>query len=113
MSSENVKIHHILVYAVRSQEGIENLMKYNVSVISPLVVDRLLFIEAFNLGLINEFAINEINLFYDSPEDWTRQFLSENNIQNTRLDTVKRYRIEFFKNTDPYKLKSEFPGFFA
>lgn len=113
LSNIGADFSHTLVVAVRSQEGIDNLIKNNVSVISPLVVDRSLFIEAFNLGLINEFAINEISLFYESPKDWTRKFLSEHNTQNTEQDTVKRDRIEFFKNTDPYQLKSEFPGFFA
>jgi adenine/guanine phosphoribosyltransferase-like PRPP-binding protein len=116
LSNIGVEFSNTLTVAVRSQEGIDNLMKNNVSVISPIVVDRSLFTEAFNLGLITEFANNEIGLFYDSSKEWTRYFLSENNancIKNMSLDTVKRDRIEFFKNADPYKLKSEFPGFFT
>ncbi|MBP1992940.1 hypothetical protein [Paenibacillus eucommiae] len=105
-----------LSVAVRSQEGIDNLRKNNVSVISPLIVDRPLFTEAYNLDLINEFAFNEIGQFYDSPKDWTRHFLAENNIEYSQalnLDTAKKDRIEFFKSSDPYHLKSEFPLFFA
>jgi orotate phosphoribosyltransferase len=102
-----------LSVAVRSQEGVQNLKANHVSVISPLIVERPLFKEAFSLGLINEFAYNEIISFYDSPEDWTRRFIIESDLDNSNLNSREMERLEVFKKTDPYQLKSELPAFFT
>jgi orotate phosphoribosyltransferase len=104
-----------LTVAVRSQEGLASLKQHHIRVVSPLTVDRPLFTEAYELGLINEFAYNEISKFYDSPEAWTQDFLRENTRdygQNSNLDTKTKERIAYFKAEDPYQLKSEFPAFF-
>ncbi|MNI02435.1 hypothetical protein D3C73_553090 [compost metagenome] len=103
-----------LSVAVRNHAGIANLQNNHISVVSPLIVDRPLFNEAFNLGLINKFAYDEIIHFYDSPNDWTRSFLSQSKIaDDNQLDAVTKERIKSFKNSDPYQLKSEFPWFFS
>ncbi|NHN34506.1 hypothetical protein [Paenibacillus agricola] len=116
LTNHGVELNETLSVAVRSQEGIHNLRENKVSVISPLIVDIPLFTEAYNLGLIDDFAINEIRQFYNSPKSWTRQFLSENNIDYSQvagLDVIKKERIASFKNNDPYHLRSEFPLFFS
>jgi orotate phosphoribosyltransferase len=101
-----------LTVAVRNSDGVQNLRKHNISVVSPLLVDLPLFAEAHRLGLISPFAYDEISRFYASPKDWTRSFLAEGNIQ-TSTNMTKQTRIEQFKQTDPYGLKSEFPAFFS
>lgn len=105
-----------LSVAVRSQEGIDKLKENNISVISPLVVDISLFKEAYNLSLINEFSYNEITQFYDSPKEWTRQYIAESSVNSYQMfipDQIKEERIQSFKQNDPYHLKTEIPLFFA
>jgi orotate phosphoribosyltransferase len=105
-----------LSVTVRSQEGIDKLKEYSISVISPLVVDIRLFKEAYNLSLINEFSYNEIMQFYDSPREWTRQYIAESSINNyPKLypDKIKEARIQSFLKNDPYHLKTEIPLYFA
>jgi hypothetical protein len=104
-----------LTVAVRSQEGLMSLKQRHIRLVSPLTVDRPLFTEAYELGLINEFAYNEISKFYDSPEAWTQDFLREPKRDygpNSKLDAKTKERIAVFKAEDPYQLKSEFPAFF-
>lgn len=105
-----------LSVSVRSQEGVNHLQAKHISVISPLVVDVPLFAEAYRLGLINEFAYNEIKLYYDSPRNWTRQFIESRSIDDSeRLNTdrIKQERIQVFKSSDPYRLKNDLPSFFS
>ncbi|WP_195571721.1 hypothetical protein [Paenibacillus sp. 1001270B_150601_E10] len=104
-----------LVVAVRNKEGIENLKHHQIAVISPLTVDRTLFTEAFELGLIPESACKEIHLFYDSPKDWTRGYLTESGgiPSSVEMDRKKKERLYKFRTTDPYGLKSEFPSYFT
>lgn len=102
--------------AVRSEEGITQLREQSVSVISPLLVDIPLFEEACRLGLIGEFALNEIKLFDQSPKDWTAQYIrqvSANAAGQWNEDPVKRARIQAFRQEDPYHLKHEFPWYFT
>ncbi|TCZ69023.1 phosphoribosyltransferase [Paenibacillus albiflavus] len=116
LKNAGVEFSETLSVAVRSQEGIDKLRENNISVISPLIVDIPLFMEAYNLGLINEFAYNEIGLYYHSPESWTRQFIKGNSINyslKSNIDNVKDGRIQSFKENDPYQLKNEFPWFFS
>ncbi len=105
-----------LSVAVRSQAGIDVLMQHQVNVISPLIVGKPLFAEAFSLGLIPEFAHGEIQLYYDSPVVWTRGYLAgPGGIHGHTVepDARERERIEHFRSTDPYGLKHEFPAYFA
>lgn len=115
LKSTGAKFTETLSVAVRNEEGVNTLKKNNITVLSPIIVDRELFTVAYDLGLISEFSLKEINLFYDAPKAWTINYLSENNYdshQNRDIDPVKKERIEFFKSNDPYDLKGEFPSFF-
>ncbi|GBF75588.1 hypothetical protein PA598K_04006 [Paenibacillus sp. 598K] len=104
-----------LSVAVRNQKGVEVLNQSNINVISPLRVDRELFMEASNIGLINDFALNEINLFYESPIQWTRHYLNDfiSGAHQTKLTSLEKKRVDSFKKMDPYNLKEEFPDFFG
>lgn len=116
LKNAGVMLSETLTVAVRGEVGVNKLREHNVSVITPLVVDIPLFMEAYNLGLINEFAYHEIGFYYDAPKNWTRRFVEENEIdysQISNMDHVKAERIQFFKDNDPYQLKNEFPLFFS
>ncbi len=110
--------HETLSVAVRSQAGIDVLKQHQVNVISPLIVGKPLFAEALSLGLIPEFAHDEIHQYYDSPVEWTRSLLAGrdgagDDDQHAGLDTRKAERIRHFRSTDPYGLKDNFPAYFA
>jgi orotate phosphoribosyltransferase len=116
LKSAGVDFSKTLSVAVRSQEGIDRLKENSISVISPLVVDIPLFKEAYNLCLINELSYNEIMQFYDSPREWTRQYIAQSSINSNQMfnpDKIKEERIQSFKKNDPYHLKTEFPLYFA
>ena len=105
-----------LSVAVRNQEGVKSLETKQVSVVSPLVVGRTLFEDALRLGLINEFAFNEIRLFDESAEEWTRRYLTECGeglVGCVNESAATKERIAWFKSTDPYRLKGEYAWFFA
>ncbi|WP_168120064.1 phosphoribosyltransferase [Paenibacillus sp. HB172176] len=105
-----------LSVAVRDQAGTNRIKQQQVNVLSPLIVNVELFDEAYSLGLINSFAHREIRQFYDSPREWTRAFLSEENIleKNKSLaGSVRTDREAMFKENDPYQLKRELPYYFS
>ncbi|QHW32836.1 phosphoribosyltransferase [Paenibacillus rhizovicinus] len=116
LQSTGVDFQKTLSVAVRNQDGVQKLMEKGISVISPLLVDIPLFKEAHDLGLINDFAHHEIVQFYASPKEWTRQYIAdsaEHRSSDNDLDKVKDARLQAFKEADPYRLKAEFPLYFA
>ncbi len=105
-----------LTVAVRAAEGVNRLEDAGVRVLTPVQFDATVVREAFQLGLITSFARDEIVLYFDSPEQWTRQLLHETgaSILNhfAALDDLKRKRACDFITEDPFKLAEEFSEFF-
>ncbi|UVI33158.1 hypothetical protein [Paenibacillus spongiae] len=113
LSHAGVSLRETITVAVRSQSGVERLASEQVHIVAPLNVDKDLFQQAYKLGLIDAFAYNEIIRFYDSPQEWTRLYLSEANLEQfDDWDPVKKERLNFFRKNDIYQLKTEFPWFF-
>ena len=102
--------------AVRNKDGVRNLSKININVISPVSIDMELFENTFNLGLISEFAYEEIKLYYSFPDKCTRELIKHTGdymIENIRsFDSVQISRIRSFIEKDPYGFRKEFSPFF-
>ncbi|QHT59944.1 phosphoribosyltransferase [Paenibacillus lycopersici] len=115
LNRAGVHFAETLSVAVRSREGMEKLADQGVSVLSPLTVDRPLFKEAYELGLINAFAYREILHYYESPLDWTRHYIAAMRPARERRLPVKgsEERERHFKAHDPFGLKAEFPAYFV
>ncbi|MHB1627835.1 MAG: hypothetical protein ACYCVB_05575 [Bacilli bacterium] len=105
-----------LTVAVRATEGANKLEDAGVRILTPIQFDATVVREAAQLGLIPEFTRDEIALYFDSPEQWTRQLLRESGAIILRrfaaLDDLKRKRACAFITEDPFKLAAEFPDFF-
>lgn len=105
-----------LTVAVRAAEGINRLEEAAVRVLTPVQFDATVVQEATQLGLIPEFTRDEILLYFDSPQQWTRQLLQESGASIldhfAELDELKRKRMCAFITEDPFKLAAEFPAFF-
>ncbi len=105
-----------LTVAVRATEGANKLEDAGVRILTPIQFDATVVREAAQLGLITEFTRDEIALYFDSPEQWTRQLLRESGAIILRhfaaLDDLKRKRACAFITEDPFKLAAEFPDFF-
>lgn len=115
LAGYGVQLAETLSVAVRSEEGVNALAARGVAVTSPLIVNRALFKEAHRLGLISAFAWQEVELYYDSPKEWTRSYLSSLDPARDALpvtDRAKQERLAAFKHADPYGLKAEFPWYF-
>ncbi|GMA65097.1 phosphoribosyltransferase [Alicyclobacillus fastidiosus] len=101
---------------IRGTEGLNLLKENNVSVVSPLTMDADAFHFAYEIGLINRFALDDVQLYLESPREWTRQLLktSEEKIllHAQHLDDVQKERLSMFLRDDPYGLAEEFPRFF-
>jgi len=70
-------ITHTLSVAVRGQEGVRNLAEAGVDVITPVIVDAGLFEELYRLGLIPNFAREEIGQYFASSQAWTEELLRQ------------------------------------
>lgn len=115
LAGYGVQLAETLSVAVRSEEGVNALAARGVHVTSPLIVNRALFQEAYRLGLISAFACQEVELYYDSPKEWTRSYLSSLDPERHAFpvaDSAKQSRLAAFKQADPYGLRAEFPWYF-
>lgn len=71
----NGKMENTLVIIDRNQGGKENLKKVGVTAHALATVDKDLFKEAFELGVINQEQLNMVNKYFDNPDDTMREFL--------------------------------------
>lgn len=116
LCKNNISINNTLTIAVRNKEGIKTLSKHNISVISPLYIDIELFKKSFELGLISEFAFEDIKFYYDSPYNWTKELIckiGDKIIYKLKdLNDIQISRIKNFIEQDQYHLENEFVEFF-
>lgn len=112
----DVQFHETVTAAVRNQDGVRALEHAGVRVITPLDMNPSVFAEARTLGLISDFALDEINLYFESPQEWTRFLLRDSapSLLNgfSHLNAVDQARMLSFMLADPRHLKEEYPDFF-
>lgn len=71
----NGKMENTLVIIDRNQGGKENLKDVGVTSHALATVDKDLFKEAFELGVINQEQLNMVNKYFDNPDDTMMEFL--------------------------------------
>lgn len=92
----NGKMENTLVIIDRNQGGKENLKDVGVTSHALATVDKDLFKEAFELGVINQEQLNMVNKYFDNPDDTMREFLVnhpefiENSLKSDNERTLKR-----------------------
>ena len=111
INSLNGKMENSLVIIDRNQGGYENLKNIGVKSHALATVDKSLFQEALNLGVINEKQLELINRYYDDPYTTMREFLLkhpefiENALKSTNERTLKR--VHTLVDEDLYNLKNK------
>ncbi|OFW82255.1 MAG: hypothetical protein A2201_05520 [Alicyclobacillus sp. RIFOXYA1_FULL_53_8] len=112
----DVQFHETVTAAVRNQDGVQALEQAGVHVITPLDMNPAVFSEARTLGLISDFAFDEIKLYFESPQEWTRFLLRDSAAALLNgfptLTAVDKARMLSFMTQDPRGLRHEYPDFF-
>lgn len=107
----NGKMENSLVIIDRNQGGNENLKNIGVKSHALATVDKSLFKEALNLGVINEKQLDLINRYYDDPYTTMREFLLkhpefiENALKSANERTLKR--VHTLVDEDLYNLNNK------
>ena len=92
----NGNMEHTLVIIDRNQGGKEILKDVNVTMHALATVDKNLFKQAKDLGVINESQLEMVNKYFDNPDETMKQFLIEhpefieNSLKSTNERTLKR-----------------------
>ena len=92
----NGNMEHTLVIIDRNQGGKEILKDVNVTMHALATVDKNLFKQAKDLGVINENQLEMVNKYFDNPDKTMKQFLIEhpefieNSLKSTNERTLKR-----------------------
>ena len=92
----NGNMEHTLVIIDRNQGGKEILKDVNVTMHALATVDKNLFKQAKDLGVINENQLEMVNKYFDNPDETMKQFLIEhpefieNSLKSTNERTLKR-----------------------
>ena len=92
----NGKMENTLVIIDRNQGGKDNLKEVGVTMHALATVDKTLFKEALDLGVINDEQLELVNKYFDNPDETMRQFLIEhpefieNSLKSDNERTLKR-----------------------
>lgn len=99
----------------RGTNGLNRLRDHGQKVASLNAIDISFFESSLRNGLINQATLDEMIIYFDSPQEWGRRYLIGNpaifDVQH--IDKKSLERLQSFFQKDPWSLRNDNAVFFA